>query len=70
MNRTRMAGIGVDGITIGAGICSRCQHVKADGLSCDAYPDGIPAMILIGQLDHRTELPGDRGIQFKKREGD
>ena len=69
---TRSARFGDDGlsfITIGDGICNQCKYVNKDGLSCDAFPKGIPANILSGDIDHRKPVDGDHGIQFEAREG-
>jgi len=38
------------------------------GLTCKAYPDGIPETILTGKHDHANPLPGDHGIQFKEQD--
>jgi hypothetical protein len=48
-------------------LCNRCIHRK-DGLTCEAYPEGIPIEIVSGELDHHKPLPGDHGIQFAPRE--
>ena len=45
--------------------CVECKH-RITGLTCAAYPGGIPQMILIGAEQHRTPLPGDHGIQFEQ----
>lgn len=46
--------------------CFRCKSLfhRVDGLRCLAYPDGIPAEILSGEVDHSTLYPGDGGHQF------
>lgn len=52
-------------------ICAYCRHRGAkgpNGLTCAAFPDGIPRAILDFDADHRRPLPGDRGIQFEARE--
>lgn len=48
-------------------VCMSCAHFHedADGLVCDAYPEGIPDGILTGESDHREPYPGDHGIQFE-----
>lgn len=48
------------------GLCSFCEHATPsdNGMSCAAYPDGIPDDILYGGLDHRKPLPEDHGVQF------
>jgi hypothetical protein len=46
------------------GICHTCLHNRKLG-KCDAFPDGIPANILVGNLLHTVPLPGDNGIQFE-----
>lgn len=38
------------------------------GLTCEAYPDGIPTAILLGAADHRLPLWGDNGIQFELKD--
>ena len=47
--------------------CADCMHL-GPGLSCAAFPDGIPLPILAGDLDHREPIPGDHGIQFEWRD--
>jgi hypothetical protein len=44
--------------------CATCQHWTA-GLSCQAFPAGIPAAILEGRHDHRRPFEGDRGIRYE-----
>lgn len=58
-------------VTEAKDVCSQCKHfhVPLDG-GCDAYPDGIPFHILIGEFDHRTHYPhkDDHGILFEPKE--
>jgi len=54
-------------ITIDQGKCNKCVHVYANGITCAAFPDGIPSEILIGEFDHSSAYPDDGGIRFKKR---
>jgi hypothetical protein len=52
-----------------AGICHTCVHQYASGSSCTAFPDGIPAVVLLGDFVHTKPYPGDRGVQFKQKGG-
>ena len=45
-------------------ICIRCTRLSAEGLSCDAFPKGIPETILEYRHDHRKPLDGDNGLTF------
>jgi len=65
----RFADSGLDFITIGSGICSRCKHVRPGGQKCAAFPKGIPADVLSGRRSHRVHIAGDNGIKFEAREG-
>ena len=44
-------------------LCLCCKH-KGPGTACLAFPDGIPAEIYNGKVDHRLPHPGDNGVQF------
>jgi len=59
-------------MTVGrAPICLGCKHFHEDakeGLTCDAFPDGIPDTIVFSTHDHHEPYPGDHGIQFEARE--
>ena len=57
---TNMAGISFDDAR-----CNRCRHVSDDGLSCKAFPGGIPVEILSGKYDHAKPFASDHGIQFE-----
>ncbi len=47
-------------------ICLGCKHYGGLlGTSCDAYPKGIPRVILEDRFDHRSPLDGDHGIRFE-----
>lgn len=55
---------GIRGITIDNGICNKCKHVNEDGMTCKAFPNGIPKEILNGDFKHRRPYEGDNGIRF------
>jgi len=49
-------------------ICIKCtRYHKNDNsdFKCDAYPDGIPFEIIMGDVDHHEPYKGDHGLQFK-----
>ena len=43
--------------------CVSCQR-KTRGPVCEAYPGGIPEVILNGSIDHKTPYPGDQGLTY------
>jgi hypothetical protein len=53
-------------VTGPAPICMWCSRLRANGLKCDAYPDGIPYEIIENRVDHREPLPRDQGLQFRQ----
>lgn len=44
--------------------CANCRFYFANAI-CNAFPDGIPDEILLGNNLHRKPYPGDNGIQFE-----
>lgn len=44
--------------------CASCARKHANSSSCDAFPAGIPRLILLGRHAHRTPYPGDHGLQY------
>ena len=52
-------------IPIYSPVCTTCRHlIDIAGRRCAAFPDGIPLVIWDGRNNHRTEYPGDHGIQY------
>lgn len=49
-------------------MCMSCIHLGT-GLTCKAFPRGIPEAIWASRHDHRTPLPGDKGVQFEQDPG-
>jgi hypothetical protein len=47
--------------------CNKCSHKRPSvpGAACDAFPEGIPFDVLVGDRDHRFPIEGDNGIQFE-----
>lgn len=43
--------------------CASCGRYWEDQC-CDAYPEGIPALILQGHIDHHYEYDGDGGLTW------
>ena len=53
---------------VGEPLCMQCKHYHADnmdGLTCDAFPKGIPDEILDSEFIHTKPYRGDKGIQFE-----
>lgn len=59
----------VENPTIPVPACNRCRHfhrtTSVATLTCDAFPDGIPNPIALGDNDHSGPFPGDHGICFE-----
>jgi len=49
-------------------MCTVCDR-QLQGFNCEAFPDGIPDDIFEAKTDHRSPVPGDRGLQFVKMRG-
>ncbi|KKK51484.1 hypothetical protein LCGC14_3114480 [marine sediment metagenome] len=46
--------------------CDSCKHIHRDGVTCEAFPNGIPIEILSNQKAHTKHYPNDNGIQFEE----
>jgi len=44
--------------------CNNCKHWHG-GLTCDAYPKGIPWPIMAGDVAHFEPLPDNNGVQYE-----
>ena len=45
-------------------ICGGCKHLAEVGLTCSAFPSGIPDDIIWSRVDHRHPHTSDQGILF------
>lgn len=49
--------------------CASCRHLRSiKDQTCEAFPEGIPFVVLTGQHKHQIAIPGDQGIQYEKME--
>jgi hypothetical protein len=50
--------------------CHNCTHLNraAVGYACEAFPQGIPSIIVLNQFDHRLPHPDDHGIRYEARD--
>lgn len=62
---SRLADKDISYISIEKNICNQCIHIRKGGITCDAFPTGIPEVILTGEFQHTKPFPGDGGIQFE-----
>lgn len=44
--------------------CIECVHYQGN-MTCDAFEERIPEIIITGQHDHTSAYPGDNGIRFE-----
>jgi hypothetical protein len=59
-------------VTIGpTPACMACIrfHTTGPGLTCDAYPAGIPDIIVLTGVLHTAPYPGDGGLTFAPADG-
>ena len=47
--------------------CYECKHLNEDEDTCEAFPEGIPLPIFIGEVRHDEPYNGDSGIRFEKK---
>lgn len=47
-------------------LCIYCKRFQTDapGVICEAFPNGIPQEIILGNVDHRQPYTGDHGLRF------
>jgi len=53
-------------------ICKDCEYLHSDndqGLTCDAFPSGIPMKVVTGDDKHESPLPGQKNNIVFKRDG-
>lgn len=52
-------------MTIGASpVCRQCIHYHGN-LTCKAFPEGIPDVVIMDGNDHTKPIEGDHGILFE-----
>jgi len=47
--------------------CANCKHfhnLNKEADTCDAFPSGIPRLILSNRADHRKQFKGDNDIKY------
>jgi hypothetical protein len=44
--------------------CTRFHADDESGLTCDAFPEGIPDDIIYNDFDHRSPHADDNGLQY------
>lgn len=56
-----------DGSEVVLSQCVRCSRKHKTQPTCEAFPEGIPVVILTNQHDHRTLYDGDGGLMFQPK---
>lgn len=57
----------VEGVMVDL-MCDWCSRLsKEHAVICEAFPNGIPEVILSGSFDHRKPHDGDGGIRFEPK---
>lgn len=49
-------------------ICMKCIHYNTNDFnrfSCEAFPSGVPSVIIMSEFDHTKPYEDDNGIQFE-----
>jgi hypothetical protein len=48
-------------------VCTYCDrlHREQGTKTCEAFPEGIPNLIWMGENKHLTPFAGDKGLTFK-----
>ena len=49
--------------------CSRYHYTDIEHECCDAFPEGIPKVVLEDGHDHLTPIEGDHGLLFNPLPG-
>lgn len=46
--------------------CFWCERFRGENPNpvCDAFPDGIPDKIFLGEIDHTKPYKGDNGLTY------
>ena len=46
--------------------CIVCEHlIDAKDETCEAFPNGIPEPLFMGEVSHEKAYSGDNGIRFE-----
>jgi len=53
-------------VPVYSSVCSYCKHLVVGGRTCQAFPEGIPMSIWMGQNKHTSPVAGDEGLTFEK----
>jgi len=59
-------------MSVEAPICLKCKFFNYDkpGMTCLAFPDGIPGDVIESIVVHDHPIEGDHGVQFEAKEED